>query len=96
MRAAKYTVKTTAQFKKDYKRAMKRGLEIALLEELISKLARGEALAPHYRDHALSGRWASRRECHIASDWLHVYRIAENVLVLTLSPTGPHSDLFGA
>lgn len=95
MRAAKYTVKTTAQFRKDYKRAVRRGLQIALLEDIVSKLALGERLDPRCSDHALSGFWAGHRECHILPDWLLVYRIEENVLVLTLSRTGTHSDLFG-
>lgn len=95
MKETKYTVKTTTQFKKDYKLAMKRGLKIALLEDVIAALAMGEALPEKNKDHALTGNWAGYRECHIQPDWLLVYYIEDDVLVLTLSRTGTHSDLFG-
>lgn len=95
MRNAKYTVKPTTQFKKDYKLAMKRGLDIGLLESVIADLAMGIPLPEKNRDHPLSGNWAGHRECHVLSDWLLIYRIEGDVLVLTLSRTGSHSDLFG-
>ena len=65
------------------------------LKEVVSHLANGEALDSKFRDHPLTGSWASHRECHIQPDWLLIYRITENVLVLTLARTGSHSDLFG-
>lgn len=95
MRNAKYTVKPTTQFKKDYKLAMRRGLDIRLLEDVIADLAMGIPLPEKNRDHALSGNWTRHRECHVLPDWLLVYRIDDDVLVLTLSRTGSHSDLFG-
>lgn len=95
MRNAKYTVKYTTQFKKDYKLATKRGLNIGLLENVIADLAMGIPLPEKNRDHALSGSWAGHRECHVLPDWLLIYRIDEDILVLTLSRTGSHSDLFG-
>lgn len=95
MRETKLTVKFTAQFRKDYKLAMKRGLKISLLENIVSLLAQGESLPDKNKDHALSGDWSGHRECHIQPDWLLVYRVEENVLVLTLARTGTHSDLFG-
>lgn len=91
----KYEIVVTNQFKKDYKRAKKRNQNISLLKEIITKLARGETLPDKNKDHALSGKWIGYRECHIQPDWLLVYRIEDNVLVLTLSRTGTHSDLFG-
>ena len=91
----KYTVKYTTQFRKDYKLAIKRGLKIALLEQAITLLAIGQALPAQNRDHALTGDWVGHRECHIQPDWLLIYRIEEDVLVLTLTRTGSHSDLFG-
>ncbi len=94
MRKTKYTVKLTTQFKIDYKRALKRGLKIDLLEQVVELLAMGETLPEKNRDHGLSGDWAGHRECHIQPDWLLVYRIEDDVLVLTLSRTGTHSDLF--
>ena len=92
---SKYDVSWTGQFKKDYKLARKRNLNIELLDEIIRKLARGEELPKENRDHALSGSWLGYRECHIQSDWLLIYRVEEGVLILTLTRTGTHSDLFG-
>lgn len=94
MRASKYTVKPTSQLKKDYKLAMKRGLDISLLEDIIAKLALGESLPEKNRDHALSGNWNGYRECHILPDWLLIYKLEDNVLILTLARTGTHSNLF--
>lgn len=62
----------TAQFKKDYKLAIKRGLDINLLDDIIRLLAKGKPLSEKNRDHALSGDWVGHRECHIQSDWLLV------------------------
>ena len=91
----KYTVKYTTLFKKDYKLALKRGMKIELLNRIITDLANGEPLPEKNGDHALSGNWAGHRECHILPDWLLIYRLDGNVLVLTLARTGTHSDLFG-
>lgn len=82
----------TSQFRKDYKRAIKRSKNIAKLDDIIRKLARGEPLDIRHRDHALVGNWASFRECHIEPDWLLIYRIETDVLVLTLARTGTHGD----
>ncbi len=95
MRSSKYSVKLTNQFKKDYKLAMKRGLKIELLDEIVALLAMGEPLPERNRDHALTGNWIGHRECHIQPDWLLIYRIEDDVLVLNLTRTGTHSDLFG-
>lgn len=93
MSKIKYTVKTTSQFKKDYKLAMKRNRNISLLKEVVTLLSMGEKLPEKYRDHALTGNWVGHRECHISPDWLLIYRIENDILVLTLSRTGSHSDL---
>ena len=82
----------TSQFRKDYKRALKRGKDIAKLDDIIRKLATSEPLDVRHRDHALVGNWASFRECHIEPDWLLIYRIESDVLVLTLVRTGTHGD----
>lgn len=95
MRKTKYIVKPTTQFKKDFKLAMKRSMKIELLEEAIAMLAMGETLPDKHKDHALTGNWVGHRECHILPDWLLIYRIEDEVLVLTLARTGTHSDLFG-
>ena len=81
--------------KKDFKLAMKRGLNIDLLETVIATLALGERLPDKNKDHALTGNWIGHRECHILPDWLLIYRIEEEVLILTLARSGTHSDLFG-
>ena len=85
----------TTQFKKDYKLALKRHLDIELLDNVIRVLSRGETLPEMNKDHALTGDWIGHRECHILPDWLLVYRIEDDILVLTLARTGTHSDLFG-
>lgn len=90
----KYEIKNTTQFKKDYKLAKRHGLNLSLLKGVISKLANGEPLDPKHKDHALSGTWSGHRECHIQPDWLLIYRYEDDVLVLTLTRTGTHSDLF--
>lgn len=95
MRKTKYIVKPTTQFKKDFKLAMKRSMKIELLEEVIAMLAMGETLPDKHKDHALTGNWVGHRECHILPDWLLIYRIEDEVLVLTLARTGTHSDIFG-
>lgn len=95
MRKTKYIVKPTTQFKKDFKLAMKRSMKIELLEEVIAMLAMGETLPDKHKDHALTGNWVGHREYHILPDWLLIYRIEDEVLVLTLARTGTHSDLFG-
>ena len=95
MRKTKYIVKPTTQFKRDFKLAMKRSMKIELLEEVIAMLAMGETLPDKHKDHALIGNWVGHRECHILPDWLLIYRIEDEVLVLTLARTGTHSDLFG-
>lgn len=84
----------TNQFKKDYKFAMKRHLNIKLLDDIIRKLACGDQLPEKNKDHALIGNWGGYRECHIEPNWLLVYRIEDEMLILTLARTGTHSDLF--
>ena len=95
MRKTKRTVKVTTAFRKDYKLAIKRGMKMELLDAIIETLSMGDVLSPEYRDHELSGEWKGHRECHIQPDWLLIYRIDDTVLVLTLTRTGKHSDLFG-
>lgn len=84
----------TTKFKRDYKLAIKRHLDIDLLDDIIRALSRGETLPEKNKDHELSGNWAGHRECHIQPDWLLVYRIDDDILVLTLTRTGTHSDIF--
>lgn len=89
-----YQVKFTSAFKKSYKRIKKRGLEMALLDEVIEKLRLGQTLEEKYRDHELKGNFVGFRECHIKPDWLLIYLIEDDILALTLAETGSHADLF--
>lgn len=95
MKKQKYDIVWSTQFKKDYKRSMKRHLDINLLDDIIRKLSFGEKLPEENKDHPLSGDWSGFRECHIQPDWLLIYKLEDDVLVLTLTRTGTHSDLFG-
>ena len=90
----KYTIKSTKRFEKDVKQAQKRGKDLEKLFFVIEKLANGETLDEKYRDHNLVGLYRGCRECHIEPDWLLVYEIFEDVLILSLARTGTHSDLF--
>ncbi|MCI8884516.1 MAG: type II toxin-antitoxin system YafQ family toxin [Dorea sp.] len=85
---------TTGQFRKDYKRVKKRGYDISLLEEVIDLLLNNQPLDERYRDHSLIGNYEGFRECHILSDWLLIYAVDKEQLILTASRTGTHSDLF--
>lgn len=90
----RYTVSFTNQFKRDYKKMIKRGMKISLLDEVIASLARGEVLDKKYKDHALIGEFEGFRECHIKPDWLLMYKIKDDQLILSLTRTGTHNDLF--
>lgn len=91
MKKTKYIVKYTSRFKRDYKLAVKRNLDIALLENVIATLAMGKSLPENCKDQSLSGNWRGFHECHILPDWLLIYRIEYEFLVLTLARTGSHA-----
>ncbi|MGN0434443.1 MAG: type II toxin-antitoxin system YafQ family toxin [Bilifractor sp.] len=84
----------TTQFRKDLKRINKRGKDLSLLKDVLQTLREEQALEEKYRDHALTGNYIGFRECHIQPDWLLVYAINKEELILTASRTGNHSDLF--
>lgn len=88
------TLETTVQFRRDYKRMMKRGCKRVLIEAVIDTLLAEIPLAEKHRDHELKGDYAGFRECHIQPDWLLVYKIDKGRLILTAARTGTHSDLF--
>ena len=73
----------------------KRGLDMSLLDDVVDLLRCGNTLPAKYKDHALTGNYKGFRECHIKPDWLLVYAINEEILILVLSDTGTHADLFG-
>ena len=85
---------STTQFKKDYKRAKKRGLDMGELRVVLGLLCEQQPLGEKHRDHALTGPYKGFRECHIRPDWLLIYAIDGERLVLTASRTGTHADLF--
>lgn len=85
-------VTQTSQFKKDAKRQRKRGRELEKIRKMIDLLEIGEPLPPRYGDHSLSGEWAGWIDCHLEPDWLLIYKISEEEIIL--GRTGSHSDLF--
>ena len=89
-----YNIRPTTRFQKDLKRLQKRGYDLSLLTAVIKKLAVGETLPEKNRDHWLTGDYSGCRECHIAPDWLLIYEIDGDALILYLTRTGSHSDLF--
>lgn len=82
----------TRQFDKDVKRMQRRTKNLEKLKIIIRSLVAEESMDPIYRDHKLIGNWKGRRECHIESDWLLIYKIEENLIIF--ERTGTHSDLF--
>lgn len=90
----KYTVVPTKQFHRDLKRLQKRGYNMRLMTEVIKMLAAGAPLPDKYRAHRLNGNFQGCCECHVQPDWLLIYEYAEERLILYLTRTGTHSDLF--
>ncbi len=86
-------LKQTSQFKKDLRRMVKRGAKMQLLDDVITMLREQKPLPAKNEDHPLTGHWAGHRDCHIQPDWLLIYRVDDNALVLTATRTGTHSDI---
>ena len=89
-----YELILTGKFKKSLKLAKRRGLNLELLDEVVTMLQKNIPLEEKYRDHGLSGNYKGCRECHIEPDWLLIYLKENDVLTLTLVDTGSHADLF--
>ena len=89
-----YRILASTKFKKDLKVILKRGYNPSLLDEIVKTLAAGQQLDERYLDHSLKGKYTGCRECHVTPDWLLIYKIQDNNLVLYLTRTGTHSDLF--
>lgn len=89
-----YRIRPSAKFQKDLKRIQKRGYDITLLKDVLNLLVNGKILPIKYKDHNLSGNFKGCRECHITPDWLLIYEISDDELILYLTRTGSHSDLF--
>ena len=90
----KYDLQFTSQFKKDLKLAKKQNKDLGKLFEVIDILANGETLDAKYKDHSLTGNYRGTRECHVEPDWLLIYEIRGDVLVLMLYRLGSHSEVF--
>lgn len=90
----KYEIVQTGRFKKDLKLAKKRGYDLSLIGSVVDTLAAGHKLPEKYKDHSLSGAYKGCRECHITPDWLLIYELSDKELILYLTRTGTHSDLF--
>lgn len=87
-------IRYSSKFKKDYKTIIRHGYNPLLLEHVMELLCNEQSLPSEYRNHRLSGNYNGHRECHITPDWLLIYKIERNILTLTLTRTGTHSDLF--
>ena len=90
----KFNVKYTSRFKKDYKRLKKRGYDMGKLLDVIDLLREGDELPPEYKDHPLQGNYVGHRDCHIEPDWVLIYFKNESTLVLSMTRTGTHCDVF--
>lgn len=89
-----YELILTGKFKKSLKLAKRRGLNLELLDQVVTMLQNNIPLQEKYRDHELKGKYQGFRECHIQPDWLLIYLKDNDVLTLTLVDTGSHTDLF--
>lgn len=87
-------IRYSSKFKKDYKKVLHRELDIRQLEEVLDILVQEKNLPQKYLDHALTGNYSGHRECHITPDWLLIYKVEKELLTLSLTRTGTHSDLF--
>ena len=91
----KYGIRKTSRYKKSIKKMLRRGKDIRKISAVVRMLAMGETLPQQYRDHALSGDLEGLRDCHIENDWvLFYFYTTTGELVLTLTDTGTHTDLF--
>ncbi len=84
----------TKKYKKDYKKLQKQNYNLEKLNLIIENLKCGETLESKYKDHSLYGEYIGCRECHIEPDWLLIYQIKNNNLILILMRTGSHSNLY--
>ena len=89
------TLRTSSKYRKDRRRAIKQGLPMQLLDDVLEMLAQEKPLDPRYNDHALKGEYEGFRECHIRPDWLLIYAVDKGELILIATRTGSHSELFG-
>ena len=88
-------IRRTTQFKKDYKKIIKQGLDENFFIEVLKLLFNEIPLPQKYKDHLLQGIYKGYRDCHIESDWVLIYKIDKEVSLITLQRTESHSELFG-
>ena len=88
----KYHLEYTTRFKKSYKKMIERGLKRENFQCVIRKIQNGERLDKKHKDHILKGEFKGFHECHIQPDWLLVYKLQDDILILTLIDTGSHAD----
>lgn len=84
----------TKQMKKDVKSVKKQNKDKETFNTVVETLKNGKKLELKYKDHALSGNYRTCRECHIAPDWLLIYKIDKVEKKLYLIRTGSHAELF--
>ena len=89
-----YEIRYSARMKRDAKKMKRRGKDLSKLSDILNLLASGNPLPQQYRDHQLTENLKGMRECHIEPDWLLIYEILENTLVVLATATGSHADLF--
>ena len=82
----------STQFKRDFKRLLKRGKDKETLFAFLEILVEDREIPPVYKDHPLRGNWGGRRDCHIEADWILIYQKTDTAIIL--ERTGTHSDLF--
>jgi len=91
-----FSLEYTTKYRRDRKRCIRRGQDMAKLDKTIELLQSGVPMPPEYRDHDLKGKFIGLRECHVGGlgDWLLIYKKYNDTLILLLTETGTHSDLF--
>lgn len=89
-----YSIRTTAQFRRDVKRCQRQGKDMSLFKLLNETLIAGKTLPEKHRDHALMGNWKGHRDCHITPDWLLIYRIDADEQEIEYVRMGSHTELF--
>ena len=89
-----YKIQVSSRFKRQLKKLLSKGKDASKINQVVEKLQNGEELEPKFRDHKLKGSKKGLRECHVEPDWLLIYKIEDEKLMLMLVETGSHSDLF--
>ncbi|MBR6455358.1 MAG: type II toxin-antitoxin system YafQ family toxin [Prevotella sp.] len=90
-----YEIKTYKQYERDVKRAIRRGLDIEKLLDVVRLLRQGKPLPAKFRNHLLTGDYRGFWECHISPDWLLLYQKDTEIRIISLYRTGSHADIFG-